>query len=59
MPARNPEREESLYRPKINRDASAKEDVYKLDDLVPAAVLHSLQQRVSEVLESEDMSEFG
>ncbi|XP_050300899.1 uncharacterized protein LOC126739314 isoform X2 [Anthonomus grandis grandis] len=49
---------ESLYRPKINRNASTKEQVYLLGDLVPKEVLDSLENSVTEVLESEDMTEF-
>ncbi|XP_066245754.1 DNA-directed RNA polymerase I subunit RPA49 [Euwallacea similis] len=50
--------EESLYRPKINRDATVKEDVYNLNDLVPKGVLDTLEERVSEILENDDFADY-
>lgn len=49
---------ESLYKPKINRNATAKEDVYHLENLVPQDVLDTLTETVSEILEHDDLSDF-
>lgn len=49
---------ESAYKPKINRDATTKEQVYQLYDLVPAEVLESLEEKVTEILESDDIKDF-
>ncbi|CAG9762127.1 unnamed protein product [Ceutorhynchus assimilis] len=49
---------DSLYKPKINRDASSKDQVYQLQDLVPQEVLDTLEEKVIEILESDDFKEF-
>lgn len=49
---------DSLYKPKINREASSKDEVYLLKDLVPPEVLDSLEEKVSEILESDDLREY-
>jgi len=49
---------ESFYKPKINRNATAKEDVYHLENLVPQDVLDTLTETVSEILEHDDLSDF-
>lgn len=49
---------ESFYKPKINRNATAKEDVYQLENLVPQDVLDTLAEKVSEILEYDDLSDF-
>ncbi|KAL1513982.1 hypothetical protein ABEB36_003313 [Hypothenemus hampei] len=50
---------DSFYKPKINRNATSKEDVYELSDLVALEVLDSLEQRIQEVLEKSDLSGFN
>lgn len=48
---------ESLYRPPIHRDASAREDVYVLSEIVPVHVLDSLEEEATQILEDTDSSE--
>lgn len=50
--------DESFYKPKINRNATAKEDVYYLENLVPQEVLDTLTEKVSKILEYDDLSDF-
>lgn len=58
IPSTPYEEGESSYKPKINRGATRQEDVYLLSDLVPISVLESLEEPVSEILESDDLREY-
>lgn len=48
----------SIYRPKINRDASTRDDVYNQEDLVPSHVLNSLQMEAINITNGGDLSKF-
>lgn len=48
---------ESLYRPPIHRDASSRENVYILSEIVPMRVLDSLEEEAAQALENADSSE--
>lgn len=48
----------SIYRPKINRDSSTRDDVYNLEDLVPSHILNTLQTEAINVINSGDVSQF-
>lgn len=49
----------SIYRPKINRDASTRDDVYDLEDLVPHEILDTLQIEAKNIINSGDVTQFG
>lgn len=49
----------SIYRPKINRDASTRDDVYNLEDLVSSAILNTLQTEAINVINSGGLDHFG
>ncbi|CAH1960983.1 unnamed protein product [Acanthoscelides obtectus] len=53
-PVQTVQEEDSLYRPKINRDASTRDGVYDLDDVIPNGVLDTLIPQASAVLNSGD-----
>lgn len=48
----------SIYRPKINRDASTRDDVYNLEDLVPSDIINTLQTAAINVINNGDLSQF-
>ncbi|KAF7281520.1 hypothetical protein GWI33_004556 [Rhynchophorus ferrugineus] len=50
---------DSGYRPKINRDASTKEGVYILSDLVTDDILNSLEEKLDSVLDAADIKKCG
>ncbi|RZB66621.1 DNA-directed RNA polymerase I subunit RPA49-like, partial [Asbolus verrucosus] len=52
-----PGENDSMYRPHINRDASTKEQVYVLNEIVPENVLNSLEEEAQHVLSS-DLEQF-
>ncbi|KAJ8934518.1 hypothetical protein NQ314_013301 [Rhamnusium bicolor] len=54
-----PDENDNLYRPKINRDASTREQVYNLEDLVPTSVLDTLSNEALNLVNSENLEEFG
>lgn len=49
----------SIYRPKINRDASTRDDVYNLEDLVASHILCTLETEVNIIINTGDISQFG
>lgn len=49
----------SIYRPKINREASTRDDVYNLEDLVPSHILNTLQSEAISIINTGDISQFG
>lgn len=49
----------SIYRPKINREASTRDDVYNLEDLVPSQIFMTLQTEAINLINSGDISKFG
>nr|CAH7745846.1 unnamed protein product [Callosobruchus chinensis] len=57
VPAKTVQEEDSLCRPKINRDASTRDGVYDLDDVIPNGVLDTLIPQASAVLNSGDSIE--
>lgn len=49
----------SIYRPKINRDASTRDDVYNLEDLVASHILSTLEPEAINIINNGDVSQFG
>lgn len=45
---------DGIFRPKINRNASRKEQVYQLHDLIPENVLNSLDSEVTNIIDNMD-----
>ncbi|VEN42819.1 unnamed protein product [Callosobruchus maculatus] len=56
-PSNTVQEEDSLCRPKINRDASTRDGVYDLDEVIPNGVLDTLIPQASAVLNSGDSIE--
>nr|CAI5864447.1 unnamed protein product [Callosobruchus analis] len=56
-PTQTAQEEDSLCRPKINRDASTRDGVYDLDEVIPNGVLDTLIPQASAVLNSGDSIE--
>ncbi|XP_056639495.1 DNA-directed RNA polymerase I subunit RPA49-like isoform X2 [Diorhabda sublineata] len=50
---------ESIYRPKINRDASSPDGVYNLEDLVEAYILDTLAVEAGKIIEAGSADQFG
>lgn len=49
----------SLYRPKINRDASTPDGVYNLEDLVEAYILDTLAVEAGNIMNAGAADQFG
>ncbi|CAG9837221.1 unnamed protein product [Diabrotica balteata] len=50
---------DSIYRPKINRDASTPDGVYNLEDLVEAYILDTLAVEAGNILQAGSADQFG
>ncbi|XP_018573899.1 uncharacterized protein LOC108912953 [Anoplophora glabripennis] len=50
---------DSLYRPKINRDASTIDQVYNVEDIVPKSVLESLGNEAKTISEGGDLDDYS
>ncbi|CAH0550636.1 unnamed protein product [Brassicogethes aeneus] len=48
----NKEDDDGVYRPKINRGASVKEDVYNFEDILPSKILDSMDAEVDHVMKN-------
>lgn len=54
-----PDENYSIYRPRIDRNASTKEQVYQLSHLIPIEILDTLEKRAIELLESDKIKDFS
>lgn len=49
----------SVYRPKINRAASTRDDIYNLEDIVPSYILKTLEPEAINIINTYDIGKFG
>lgn len=54
----NPSENDSLYRPKINRDASTIDQVYNIENVVPKSVLDTLFDEAKKIMKGVDLEEY-
>ncbi|XP_072390266.1 uncharacterized protein Polr1E isoform X1 [Diabrotica undecimpunctata] len=59
MEQNNVSENDSIYRPKINRDASTPDGVYNLEDLVEAYILDTLAVEAGNIIQAGSADQFG
>ncbi|CAG9813628.1 unnamed protein product [Phaedon cochleariae] len=50
---------DSIYRPKINRDASTRDGIYNLEDLVPGYILDTLAPEAGQIMTTGNMQPYN